>query len=176
MTFACQIVKEFGLPEEEKHSVVQRAQVIDWMRSADLEGLGALFAFITKPEYAARIAPPLTIDDFWDFLSRYLGECFRQDAEGEWAHGRYPAGWDLAKWMRTIWNDAQFTDAGRRKIKSWLADLYLSADKSLRRALVDAVLEHAFEERRIAEFFSDWAQHPTLSVAYHEAADGSRGP
>jgi hypothetical protein len=47
--------------------------------------------------------------------------------------------------------------------------LYIAGDAEVRQALVQATLEHLFENREVAEYFSDWKRHPVLSIAYDEA-------
>lgn len=170
-TLTATIVDEFGLPEKPRHSVVPKQRVLDWMKSDDLEALGALYTFVMKADYASRIQPALSVSEVWEFISRYFERCFRENPTDEWAHGRYNAGWDLASWLGKVWKDDSFTTEARTKIKQWLATQYKNGDTDIKRAIVDATLEHLFENREIARFFGDWSKDPDLSVAFMEAAE-----
>lgn len=165
------VIDEFGLPEHPKSSPVAKARVIDWAKSDDIETLGALYAFLMKSNYAARVQPPLTFRELWSFLARYYERCFREDPNGNWANGRYPAAWDFASWFarQTKTSTVDRTELGR--VKDWLGGIYKSADEPLRRCIVDGALEHLFENRDIVKLFSDWKSDPQLAVAYTEARE-----
>ena len=166
------IVEEFGLPEHAKRSIIAKQTIVDWMASDDLEALGALYSFLVESRYAARIKPALTFADYWRFISRYFERCLREDPSGEWAHSRYETGWDLASWFAKIWEDSSVSLEEKADIKAWLATQYRSGNSEVRRAIVDATLEHLFENREIERFFEDW-KDGDLSIAYTEAAQWS---
>jgi hypothetical protein len=172
-TLVSEIIEYFGLPDSPRDLPIPKSQVLNWMRADDVEALGALYAFVTKREYSNRIQPPLTFDDCWSFTARYFEKCLSDDPSGEWAHGRYDAGWDLASWFGRLWNDESIPIEAKSQIKAWLATQYKGGDTSLRRCLVDATLEHLFENREVARFFEDWKHDPELAVAFEEAADWS---
>src|SRR5207253_9552555 len=46
---------------------------------------------------------------------------------------------------------------------------YRSGDSELRACIMTSCLEHLFESRRIAAYFSDWQEDPILAAAYTEA-------
>jgi hypothetical protein len=56
----------------------------------------------------------------------------------------------------------------------WPANPYVSGDDKLRQCLVVATLEHLFENREIAKFFSDWKNQEILADAYERAIKWSR--
>jgi hypothetical protein len=167
------IVDEFGLPENLKQSVISNKTVLDWMQSSDIEALGALYSFVMKANYSNRIKPVLTQYDYWNFLSRYFARCFREDPNGEWAHSRYQAGWDLANWITKLWKDQPSSSEILVEVRKWLGDLYREADAPLRRCIVDAALEHMFENKQVARFFVGWKSDQILAQAYSEALDWS---
>ena len=165
------IIEEFGLPESPRDSTIPKQKVLEWMGADDLEALGALYSFVTKPEYAERIRPPLTYADYWAFIAKYFAACLRENPDGEWSHGRYDAGWDLARWFGTIWEDSTVPENAKGQIREWLATQYRQGDAATKRAIVDATLEHLFENRKIARFFGDWKDDPELSIAFKEASE-----
>ena len=165
------IIEEFGLPERPKTSVIPKQKVLDWMDSDDVEALGALYSFATDPNYSGRIQPGMTFWEYWKLISRYFERCFHENPSGEWAHGRYDAGWDLAGWFVKIWQDQTISEDAKTEIKQWLGKQYVMGNAEVRRCLVDSVFEHIFEKPDIARYFSDWKTEPDLSMAYGEAAE-----
>jgi hypothetical protein len=47
--------------------------------------------------------------------------------------------------------------------------LYKAGDAGVRDALLNAVLEHLFENRELADFFKDWLDDPALAEVYRDA-------
>jgi hypothetical protein len=50
-----------------------------------------------------------------------------------------------------------------------LAELYKRGDAEIRDAVVNAVLEHLFENSELADFYKDWQDDPVLTLAYRDA-------
>lgn len=145
--------------------------VMDWMRSKDIETLGAVFAIMTENKHYKRITPLLPEETVYTFCKDYLLRCLVEDKEGEWALSRYAAGDTINRWFKNLWRDK---GASRDKIcdlKNMLAHIYKSGDQKLRRCIVDSCLEHLFEERDIAEWFADWKNDPVLGTAYKETIE-----
>lgn len=165
------IVGIFGLPERPRDAEIPKELLLEWMQTNDIEVLGVLYAFTSKPEYAKRIQPPLTLPEYRDFLLRYFEYCLRLNPDGEWAHTRYEAGWDLVSWFTKLWQEKEASHETLRKIKTWLASLYKDADADTRRCVVDATLEHLFENREISRFFADWKDDADLAIAYAAATE-----
>src|SRR6266571_4433588 len=170
-TLASVIVDEFGVPNNPRRSVVPKQRVLEWMRADDLEALGALYSFVMKGDYADRVQPSLTFNEYWTFVARYFERCLKENPNGEWAHGRYNAGWDLASWFGKLWNDGSVPLDAKTRIKEWLATQYKRDDADVRRCIVDATLEHLFDNHEIARFFDDWKKDPDLLIAFQEAAE-----
>jgi hypothetical protein len=167
------IVSEFGLPERPRASIIPKAQVIEWMGADDLEALGALYTFVTDSNYSKRIDPPLTFSEYWDFAARYFERCLRQNPEGEWVHGRYDAGWEIARVFSGVWVDSSVPVSSKSQFKEWLGRQYKQGDVDVKRCIVDAAVEHLFENREIARFFDDWNEDSELRIAYQEASEWS---
>jgi len=149
-------------------------RVREWMKSDDIRTLGAVYYILFDGRYYPRIRPSLTLDEYKSFLLPYYARCFREDPEGDWVSTRYTAGWDFARWFMTLWRDNTVPRSMFEEIKKWLGDLYLISDDAVRDALVTATLEHLFENKKVATFFSDWSGDPELRDAYSAAMQWSQ--
>ncbi len=165
------IVETFGLPERPRYSEIPKDRILDWMQTGDVEALGAIYSFVTKPEYYNRITPALTLVEYVEFIIRYFDCCLRLNPDSDWAHTRYEAGWDLASWFAKLWQDQSNYQESLKQIKDWLAILYKKGGVEIRRCIVDATLEHLFDNKRICYFFEDWKKDAELAVAYAEATE-----
>jgi hypothetical protein len=166
------IASEFGIDHAHpKSSAIPRERVLQWMKSGDLEAMGAVYAFIMKETYASRIIPPLSFEDYRQFLLDYYDRCLKADPKGTWATSRYGAGWDLTNWFRHLWNERKARRDAVKGLKDWLAGLYRAGDSELRRCIETATLEHLFEDREVVAFFSDWKEDDVLGKAYARALE-----
>jgi hypothetical protein len=156
------------LDADERERVVQ-GQVKKWMESDDIQALGAVYYLIFDRRYYPRIEPLLSFRDYKSFLLPYYERCFREDPQVDWASTRYTAGWDLVGWFMGTWRDDTIPKKSLGEIKRWLGDLYRDADEQLRDCLITATLEHLFEDRKVAKFFTDWRDDPVLGEAYSSA-------
>jgi len=122
------------------------------MRSDDEEVLGVTYSYLTEPDYARRIQPPLEEAEIRPFLQHFMGRSFLGNPRREWAYTRYAARRDLVGSFFHYWNKGESSNRDVVALKKWLAHLYRSSDQSVRRAIVDATLEHLFENRRSRSF------------------------
>lgn len=60
-------------------------------------------------------------------------------------------------------------------LKVWLGGLYKEGDSEIRTCVVQATLEHLFENEQMRNLFSDWRNDEVLAVAYEEASEWYRG-
>src|SRR5947207_1115245 len=72
--------------------------VRQWMKSSDLETMGAVFKLLNKPEHYNRISPPLVFDDYRPFHLSYYERCLRENPQGVWCESRYLAAYSLVAW------------------------------------------------------------------------------
>lgn len=173
-----EILKEMGADsnfEQPPTTPVSKKTVLRWMESRDMEALGATYTFIFEPKYYQRIRPPLTFSQGYRFTKKYYERCFLENPEGEWTNNRYEAGWDLVNWFAFLWRDATAPRSALGELKKWMAKLYKEGDQDLRRCLVNATLEHLFEQPKIRRLFDDWKADPVLSVAHAEALEWVKG-
>jgi hypothetical protein len=166
------------LTDESRTTPIARNRVLEWMRAEDIESMGALYSLIT--DHFSRIQPLLGFDDYHPFALKYFQRCLLENPQGEWTHSRYGAGHNIVGWFVWCWRDPTQRSATVGALKEWLARLYIDGDSEVRQCLVQATLEHLFENPEVAEYFSDWKEYPVLSAAYAEAmewvAAGGRSP
>ena len=161
-----EIIKELETPTAERKSITE-SRVRHWMQNEDTDTLGATYAFLSKPEHVARVTPPLSFDQVFDFMLRYYEFCLKTDPKSKWANSSYSAGADLVGWFVRMWDEKR-----ERKyvevIKSMLERLYVTGGPELRKCIEHAIVEHLFERKPIRKFFGDWRNNPKLRPAYEE--------
>jgi hypothetical protein len=106
--------------------------------SDDIETLGALLHLLDKAAFRDRIEPPLCFDEHQALFLRFYERCLLEDPGGEWSGSRYEAGWSLAAWFRTLWNDSAVPRPKLLEIKRLLAKLYENGDSAVRTCIVNA--------------------------------------
>ena len=143
------------------------------MRTDDIESMGAIYALITG--HFSRIQPPLEFAIYYPFALRYFERCLVENPQSEWAETRYGAGTNIIGWFVWCWRDPRQRTSTVPELKRWLATLYLAGDSEVRTCLIHATLEHLFENPAVAGYFSDWKDHPILSIAYSKAMQWSEG-
>jgi hypothetical protein len=163
------VVACFGLPEAPSNAPIKKSDISNWISYGDLDVLGAVFAFLSKPQHASRVAPPLSLDEWVEFTVAYFTRCLEQDKESDWVHGRYAAAWDVAAQFRFLVSRLPQSQEQVKKFKSWLAGLYKSADPPLRECLINGVFEHVVDDRRCARELKDWMADELLAGALRRA-------
>jgi hypothetical protein len=147
---------------------VQKSLVKEWMSSESISIRGAIYDYVSDASYSKFIDPHMTFDDYFDFVVPYLLDCIKSNVDSEWAHSRYIAGHELVGWIKDFWKK----DAPKKKLdafKKTLATRFKEGDDGIKDAIINAVLEHLFENSGIRKFFSDWREDPELKQAYEDA-------
>lgn len=163
------ICAAFGGDDPTLACEISREQVLDWMHSRDIQVQGCVLAMICDFDRAKHITPQLGFEDYYGFVVPHLIRCIEENPDSQWVHSRYIAGYDLVKWITTFWKDETVPRAILVEIKQRLADLYKSGDEGVRDAVLNAVLEHLFENGQLADFFKDWQDDPVLAHVYQDA-------
>lgn len=163
------IVSTFGADDPTKAGETSRDQVIDWMRSGDIQVRGCIYAMICEYERTKRIKPPLDFDDYYGFVVPHLEQCIEENPDAKWTESRYIAGHELVRWIVSFWKDESVSRTKLTDIKQRLAELYKRGHAGVRDAVLNAVLEHLFENSEMADFFKDWQANPVLAPAYRDA-------
>ena len=162
-----QIHREVEGPEPIKGSHIR-----EWVASPSLQVRAAVISALRR--YSEQIAPVLSDQEKFAVFENYYRDCLVQDIrDGDYVPNRYVAGYELANWFKTLWNDPFVPREHLSRIKGMLRDLYL-ANENLRVPIADAVLEHLFEITEVREFFSDWKSDPKLVEGFERAADWTR--
>jgi hypothetical protein len=152
-----------------KTDTVPLSDVRQWFKSEDIEVLGFASGLVHDARF--RIEPPLTPHEYKTFVMHYYGRCLKEDPKGEWADSRYSAGSTLVNIFASFWRDSSVPREILKELKTWLGRLYAEGDESIRTCIVNATLEHLFEQKDIREFFSDWKKDPVLTIAHKEACE-----
>ena len=144
-----------------------------WMESSDIEILGFIHAMLHDGRF--RTEPPLQQTDYVKFIQHYFERCLRENPDGEWADSRYSAGGDLVNIFASLWRDPSVPRPILTDLKTWLGKLYKEGSQEIRTCIVQATLEHLFEQEDIHKFFSDWQKDGVLKVAHDAASEWYKG-
>jgi hypothetical protein len=147
---------------------VQKSLVKEWMSSESISIRGAIYDYVSDASYSKIIDPHMTLDDYFDFIVPYLLDCIKSNPDSEWAHGRYIAGHELVGWIKDFWKKGA-PEKKLNALKNSLAAGIKVGGEGIKDAIVNAVLEHLFEDSGIRKFFSDWREDPELKRAYEDA-------
>jgi hypothetical protein len=163
------IQSAFGSYERPQSEPVRKADIVRWENSTDMEVLGLLYRYLANAQYFERIEPRMTRDEFASLARKYLGRCLSQDPQGVHSHNRYEAGWEIAALFSGLWREGESSRQECGRLKNWLAEIIKSGDGDIQLCLVNATLEHLFEDQKIARYFDDWKADHALARAYSEA-------
>jgi hypothetical protein len=156
-----------------KTDVVAFSDVQRWMASTDIEILGFTDALLSDRRF--RIEPPIALDDYIKFMKHYYERCLRENPDGEWSDSRHSASADLVNRFANLSRDSSVPRPVLDDLKLWLGRLYKDGSSDIRTCIVQATLEHLFEQKQMREFFSDWQDDQVLAAAYEEASEWYKG-
>jgi hypothetical protein len=156
-----------------KTDVVALSDVQRWMASGDIEILGFTQALLS--DRRLRIEPPISLSEYIEFTKRYYERCLRENPDGEWSDSSYSAGMDLVNIFAGLWRDSSVPRPVLTDLKKWLGQLYKEGDSGIRTCIVQATLEHLFEQKDLREFFFDWLKDEVLGLTHQEASDWYKG-
>jgi hypothetical protein len=156
-----------------KTDTVALSDIQRWMASSDIEILGFTSGIFANGRF--RVEPSITIDEYVRFTKHYYGRCLRENPEGDWSDSRYAAGTDLVNIFASLWRDTSVPRPVLEDLKAWLGSLYKDGDSDLRTCIVQATLEHLFEQEPIREIFADWLDDEVLAEAHREASEWYKG-
>jgi hypothetical protein len=160
-----EIVNQFGLPNSPKDHIISQELVKKWMNSKDIDVLGVVSSYLLKKEYTKRIEPQLTFDDVHPFIMSYFERCLLENPDGDWTDSSYEAAWSLANWFNYLWSEKENCRKEIEDFKLWLGNLYKNGDDRLQDCIVNGIVEHLFEEKKIKAFFKDWQGDSALNEA-----------
>src|SRR5512133_1752286 len=155
--------------DEEREGAIPKADIFGGISGDDTELAGAIYDIVTSDKLRKRIEPPLADEELENLLMPYFELCILTDPKGEWTLTRYSAAWEAQGCMLKVWDSDSGSSKSFTRWKKWMEKLYRAGDEAIRRAIVDGILEHLFEEKGLRQFFADWKADPQLKTAYDEA-------
>jgi hypothetical protein len=156
-----------------KTDVIALSDVQRWMASSDIEILGLTHRLLGNRRF--RIEPPIALAEYIKFIKHYYERCLRENPDGKWSDSRYSAGSDLVNIFASLWRDASVPRPVLDDLKMWLGRLYKENDADIRLCIVQATLEHLFEQPQIRKLFADWQNDELLAVAHEQASEWYKG-
>lgn len=143
------------LNEKKSDKKIDRSEVYKWMRSNDLEVLGAVYELITEKQFYLRIHPHLEYLDYKVFLANYFKRCILENPshDSDWADTRYTASWAFANWFKHFWNANDIERSEMFFWKKWLIDLYNKNNSEIKDCIDTAILEPICKKKDIKNFF-----------------------
>jgi hypothetical protein len=156
-----------------KTDVVALGDIQRWMNSSDIETLAFTHDLLSERRF--RIEPAISITEYIRFTKQYYERCLRENPDGDWSAPRYIAGGEIVNIFASLWRDSSVPRSVLEDLKAWLAQLYREGDPGLRTCIVQATLEHLFEQEQIRGFFADWLNDEVLTAAHREASEWYKG-
>lgn len=116
--------------------------------------------------YADGIVPPLPGQTVFHFCLQYARRCLLDNPpDGEFVANRTVEAHSPQNWLKYLWENKELNTELIREITEMATDLYKTGDDGVRYAIETAFLEHLFENRELADHFSDWMNDPLLKAA-----------
>jgi hypothetical protein len=148
---------------------VPASEVKNWLGHPSLDVLSVATDLIL--EHSRQIEPPLSMREICDAIRDYYRRCLLEDRETEFVPPLQMAGYELVRWFRNLWGDADVPREYVTDLKTMLAELYKASEREKADRLVNAVIEHLFETPEIANFFIDWKSDPVLARGFARAME-----
>jgi hypothetical protein len=149
-----------------KTAPLDRAVVIEWMQSGDLEVLGAVHRLLQYKSGLERTQPPLDFDDYFEFMTRYYRRCLCEYSDTNRdnfveAHASWEASHAVVGWFVQLWRDKSVPRSALHNLKEWMAETTEVGPRT-RSLMASALRQHLFQQRRFRKFFADWESDPRL--------------
>lgn len=122
------------------------ANVRKWMKSDDLEAMGALMALLSDSRHDSRIDPPLEPEEYYPFVRDYYMRSMLENPDSEWADPTTIAGHDFARWFQRLWRDVDVPRSVVLELKDSLKRTYIAASPEVQVNIVTSALEELFKD------------------------------
>ncbi len=152
---------------------ISAEQILEWMKSSDLEIQAIVCELLFDSARMKRVSPRLAFVDYRDFILQYLRQCIFKNPDSEHAESRWEACSTFANWFRLIWQDEELRRIAAPAAKNFASEMCTQSDPEIRRTMIQAALEHMFENPDVRVFFADWATEPALREAFDAASEWS---
>jgi hypothetical protein len=155
------VLVSFGTPDSPNADKLQRNAVLEWMRSQDINTMGAIYSLLLNRTYTSRIEPPLTFEDYKRFFLRFYERCIKEDSAladdlDSFVLSRYTAARDFTRWFLSVCRDDQVPRHYIDEIKTWLKQVYSNGSPQVKLSIEVAILEPLLAVDEIKHDFSDW--------------------
>jgi len=157
----------------ERNSKIPLRVLEKWMKSDNIEVIGAVYRIFDQLNNLIEITPDLETTIL--FYINYFRRCIIENPVGEYPESRYIAAISLARFYKAIRRDKGVPAIYVKLIIEMIATIYKSGDKDVRQAIVNGTLEHLFEDDIILSDFVDWKHDEELLAAYNEALEWTSG-
>ena len=149
---------------------IARDDVRRWIESGDLLTWSVVYELTNRAW--SRITPEIPGDEQIEFMRRYLLRCIEENpTPGDYLHGGYEAAWELADCLKHWRAQDGSTANALRGIAIDLEKAYRRADAAMKNRILCGVMEHAFEDPAVRQYFSNWERDTELREAYKLALE-----
>ena len=143
------------------------AKFSGWMSSNDIEVLGAIFYIFDQRNHLILQYP--SVEKVMSFYITYFSRCLIENPKGDWADNRYVAAGNLMRLYKALRKDSSISRTQMKDLRLMIKDIYKRGDSDTKKAIVNGLLEHLFEDREIQKEFEDWKMDHNLKSAYFDA-------
>lgn len=147
-------------------ATIPKESLIEWMKSEDINILGAVSFILLNDKLYALIEPKLRIQEYQPFLLKYWIRCLVEDPQGEWCESRDTAAHSFSHWFKRLWTDPQVPRTIFIDMKLSLEKLFMQKEKAVRDTITSSILEPLFQDHSIQELFANWKTDEGLRAAY----------
>lgn len=153
----------------ESPKTIPKEKIIQWKKSANYEVIELLLNILTESKYVDKITPKLDFYDMFPFLIDKYIELMRVGTKID-TMLPYCTAHDLKNIIEHFWDykyiPSKEASKVKQKIKSKLEFECLNADKQYADVIINGLLEHLFDNRKIRKYFKDWENIQRLEIFY----------
>lgn len=160
---------------KEYDSTINKNKIYDWMNSNDMEVRCALTSLLNNNHYSRKIKPSIDFEEYYIFMFEFYSDCMRKNFDGKWCDSPYISAHDLNSFIMTNWFSENLPNNKIKKFRNYIVKrleyLCKNADDSLKDVLVNGLLEHLLENKKIRTHFISWKENKVLMDFYECAID-----
>ncbi len=144
---------------------LDRAQVLAWMQSEDIEVQAALFHRLGYKGEKANIQPPLDFEKYHAFCLGYFRRCLCEYEPDTWDKNwvEVDYGWEATHafvyWLDSLLHDKSIPRSMLDDTKAWLAHILVECPK-IGGLMHSAIFDHLLYRKATRKFFADWETDP----------------
>ncbi len=143
---------------------LDRAQVLEWMQSEDIDVQATLFHRLGYKGEKANIEPLLEFRQHHAFCLDYFRRCFSDyDNEADDELRGWEATHVFVYWFDSLLRDKSIPRSILDDTKTWLAQILIECPK-IGGLMKSAIFDHLLYRKGTRKFFADWEANPQLSA------------